>query len=72
MSNPFEKSKILLVDDDNSLLLGLKKSLIKEDFIVEIAVDVEEAFSKTNSCRVFWECRTLRGRVDNKKTINRT
>ena len=46
MSNPFPKSKILLVDDDNSLLHGLKRSLIKQGFIVEIAVSNEEALSK--------------------------
>ena len=46
MSNPYPKSKILLLDDDKNLLLGLKRSLIKQDFIVEIAVDGEEALLK--------------------------
>ena len=46
MSNTFPKSKILLVDDDNNLLLGLKRSLIKQGFIVDVAVDSEEALSK--------------------------
>ena len=46
MSNPLPKSKILLVDDDKNLLPVLKRSLIKQDFIVEIAVDGEEIFSK--------------------------
>ena len=46
MSNTFAKSKILLVDDDNNLLLGIKRSLIKQEFFVEIAVDGAEALSK--------------------------
>ena len=46
MSNPLPKSKILLVDDDKNLLPVLKRSLIKQDFIVEIAIDSEEALSK--------------------------
>ena len=46
MLNPFPKSKILLVDDDNNLLFGLKRSLIKHGFIVDVAVDDKEALSK--------------------------
>ena len=31
------------MDEDNNFLLGIKRSLIKQDFIVEIAIDSEEA-----------------------------
>ena len=46
LSSSIPKSKILLMDEDNNLLLGIKRSLIKQDFIVEIAIDSEEALSK--------------------------
>ena len=34
------------MDEDNNFLLGIKRSLIKQDFIVEIAIDSKEALSK--------------------------
>lgn len=38
--------KLLLVDDENTLLKGLKFSLEKEGYIIETAVDGEEAIRK--------------------------
>ena len=46
MLNRFPKSKLLIVDDDKNLLLGLKRSLKKEDYVVEVATDGEDALSK--------------------------
>ena len=46
MLNRFPKSKLLIVDDDKNLLLGLKRSLKKEDYLVEVATDGEDALSK--------------------------
>ena len=46
MLNRFPKTKLLIVDDDKNLLLGLKRSLKKEDYVVEVATDGEDALSK--------------------------
>jgi CheY-like chemotaxis protein len=46
MLNRFPKSRILIVDDDKNLLLGIKRSLIHQGYIVEIAIDGEYALEK--------------------------
>ena len=46
MLNRFPKSRILIVDDDKNLLLGIKRSLIHQDYIVEDAIDGEDALAK--------------------------
>ena len=45
------------MDEDNNLLLGIKRSLIKQGFIVEIAVSNEEALSKIE--RFFQDLQSL-------------
>ena len=46
MKNPFPKAKILVVDDDLNLQSGLKRLLVKENFIVEVASNGKDGLSK--------------------------
>ena len=51
MLNRFPKSKLLLVDDDENFLLGLKRTLKKEDYVIEVVTNGEDALSKVDDFR---------------------
>jgi DNA-binding response OmpR family regulator len=46
MINPFPNSKILIVDDDTNVQKSLKRLINKENFVVQVACDGEDALSK--------------------------